>query len=64
MNEEMDKISVRYAAQLFRKSFLASAKAGRMGIPAIPLSELYGKFPSRRVFDYVIVSELPERKCE
>ncbi len=43
LNEEMDKISVKYAAQVFHDSFLASAEAGRMGIPAIPLSDLYGK---------------------
>lgn len=43
LNEEMDKISVKYAGQVFHDSFLASAEAGRMGIPAIPLSDLYGK---------------------
>jgi zeta-carotene desaturase len=43
LNEEVDKISVKYAAQVFHDSFLASAEAGRMGIPAIPLSDLYGK---------------------
>ncbi|HWZ12735.1 MAG TPA: hydroxysqualene dehydroxylase HpnE [Acidobacteriaceae bacterium] len=43
LNEEVDKISVKYAAQVFHDSFLASPEAGRMGIPAIPLSDLYGK---------------------
>lgn len=43
LNEEMGRISVRYAAQVFHESFLKSAEAGRMGIPSVPLSDLYGK---------------------
>ena len=35
-------MSVRYAALVFRESFLKSAEAGRMGVPAVPLSQLYG----------------------
>ncbi len=35
-------MSIPYAAQVFRESFLKSAEAGRMGIPAVPLSQLYG----------------------
>ncbi|MGB7555076.1 MAG: hydroxysqualene dehydroxylase HpnE [Candidatus Korobacteraceae bacterium] len=42
LNEELDRISVRYAAQVFRESFLKSAEAGRMGVPSVPLSQLYG----------------------
>lgn len=42
LNEDLDRCSVHYAAKVFRESFLLSAQAGRMGIPAIPLSELYG----------------------
>jgi squalene-associated FAD-dependent desaturase len=42
LNEDPDRISVRYAAKVFRESFLFSAEAGRMGVPRIPLSELYG----------------------
>jgi zeta-carotene desaturase len=41
LNEDLDRISVRYAVQVFRESFLKSAGAGRMGVPSIPLSELY-----------------------
>src|SRR5207248_3281364 len=32
---------VHYAAQVFRESFLKSAEAGRMGVPTVPLTELY-----------------------
>jgi squalene-associated FAD-dependent desaturase len=42
LNEDVDKVSVPYAAQVVRESFLKSATAGRMGIPTVPLSELYG----------------------
>jgi squalene-associated FAD-dependent desaturase len=41
LNEDLDRVSVRYAAQVFRESFLKSAAAGRMGLPIVPLSELY-----------------------
>ena len=42
LNEDLDRISVRYAAQVFRESFMKSAAGGRMGLPSIPLSDLYG----------------------
>ena len=42
LNEDLDRVSVPYAAQVVRESFLKSAAAGRMGIPRVPLTELYG----------------------
>jgi squalene-associated FAD-dependent desaturase len=42
LNDDLDRISMRYAALVFRDSFLKSAEAGRMGLPAVPLSQLYG----------------------
>jgi zeta-carotene desaturase len=42
LNEDLDRISARYAAQVFRESFMKSAQGGRMGVPSIPLSDLYG----------------------
>jgi zeta-carotene desaturase len=41
INEDLDRISVRYGAQVFRESFLKSAQAGRMGVPTVPLSDIY-----------------------
>ncbi|HWX56335.1 MAG TPA: hydroxysqualene dehydroxylase HpnE [Verrucomicrobiae bacterium] len=41
LNEDLDRISVPYAFQVFRESFLKSAAAGRMGLPKVPLSDLY-----------------------
>jgi squalene-associated FAD-dependent desaturase len=42
LNEELDRMSVPYAAQVVRESFLKSSTAGRMGVPTVPLTELYG----------------------
>jgi zeta-carotene desaturase len=41
LNEDLDRASVPYAAQVVRESFLKSAAAGRMGIPTVPLTDLY-----------------------
>jgi squalene-associated FAD-dependent desaturase len=51
LNEEIDLISVPYAAQVMRESFLKSPTAGRMGVPTVPLSDLYscaGEYISAR----------------
>jgi zeta-carotene desaturase len=41
LNEDLDRISVRYAAQVFRESFLKSPEGARMGVPTSPLTEMY-----------------------
>lgn len=41
LNEEIDRVSVPYAAQVIRESFLKSSLAGRMGVPTVPLTDLY-----------------------
>ncbi|HUS20108.1 MAG TPA: hydroxysqualene dehydroxylase HpnE [Terriglobales bacterium] len=41
LNEDLERTSVHYAAQVFRESFLKSARAGAMGVPTVPLSDLY-----------------------
>lgn len=43
INEDLDRISVHYGAQVFRESFLKSAEAGKMGVPTVPLSDLYSE---------------------
>jgi uncharacterized protein with NAD-binding domain and iron-sulfur cluster len=43
LNEDLDRVSVNSAALVFRESFLKSPEAGRMGVPTVPLTELYGK---------------------
>ncbi len=42
LNEDLDRVSLPSAAFVFRESFLKSAQAGRMGVPAVHLSHLYG----------------------
>jgi squalene-associated FAD-dependent desaturase len=43
LNEEPERISVHYAGRVVRETFLKSPVAGRMGVPAIPLGDLYGR---------------------
>lgn len=43
LNEDADRISLHYAGMAIREMFLRSPEAGRMGVPMIPLSELYGR---------------------
>jgi len=43
LNEHLDRMSVPYAAQVIRESFLKSAAAGRFGVPMVPLTELYNR---------------------
>lgn len=41
LNDGFDRCSVKYAGKVFHESFLRSAEAGRLGIPARPLSEFF-----------------------
>lgn len=41
LNEDLDCMSVSAAGQVIRESFLKSPVAGRMGVPTVPLTELY-----------------------
>jgi squalene-associated FAD-dependent desaturase len=41
LNEDLERMSIHYAAQVFRESFLKSAEGGRMGVPNVPLTDLY-----------------------
>jgi len=43
LNEDLDRVSVPYAALVVRESFLKSVAAGRMGLPTVPLTDLYSK---------------------
>ena len=47
LSEDLDRISVPYAAQVIRES-MKSREARRMGIPSVPLSDLY-----RAAKDYI-----------
>lgn len=41
LNDTFERCSVKYAGKVFHESFLRSAQAGRLGIPAAPLSEFF-----------------------
>jgi zeta-carotene desaturase len=49
LNEELDRIATPLGAMVLRESFLKSARGGRMGVPRVPLSELYS-----RAGDYIV----------
>ena len=67
LNESLDRMSVHYAAQVFRESFLKSAAAGRMGVPSVPLSELYGvagDYIRKRGGEVLLRSSVDSLRCE
>ena len=41
LNDNFESCSVKYAGKVFHESFLRSPQAGRLGIPAAPLSEFF-----------------------
>ncbi len=41
LNDDLDRISVHYAGKVLRDSFLSSGEAGHIGVPLLPLSEMY-----------------------
>ncbi len=41
LNDDLDRVSVHYAGKVLRDSFLSSAAAGEIGVPLLPLSEMY-----------------------
>ncbi|MBK7930158.1 MAG: FAD-dependent oxidoreductase [Bryobacterales bacterium] len=43
INEELDRMAASHAFQVFRLGFLAGGKWSAMGVPAVPLAELYGE---------------------
>src|ERR1044071_3377133 len=42
INEELDRMAAAHGFQVFRLGFLASADSYQMGVPAVPLADLYG----------------------
>jgi squalene-associated FAD-dependent desaturase len=41
LNEELDRTDARYGVDVFWKAFLSNRKGYRMGVPAVPLANLY-----------------------
>jgi len=42
LNDTFANCSTKYAGQVFHEAFLKSAEGGRLGIPRVPLGEMYG----------------------
>src|SRR5579884_2249993 len=49
VNEELDRMAASHGFQVFRLGFLASRNNYEMGVPAVPLSELYSDEAWRRI---------------
>jgi len=47
INEDLERCSTRYAFQFFRMGFLGHPRAYEMGIPTVPLRDLYGPCVAR-----------------
>ena len=45
INEELDRMAAAHGFQVFRLGFLARIDAYEMGVPAVPLGDLYGSEP-------------------
>ena len=41
LDEELDKTDARYGIDVFWKAFLSNRTGYRMGVPVVPLAELY-----------------------
>jgi zeta-carotene desaturase len=41
LNDDFERCSVKYAGKVFHESFLRSPQAGRLGIPAAPLTDFF-----------------------
>ena len=41
LNDDLDRVSVHYAGKVLRDSFLSSSQAGHIGVPLLPLSDMY-----------------------
>ena len=48
INEELDRMAAAHGFQVFRLGFLARADSYQMGVPAVPLADLYGDQAWRR----------------
>lgn len=63
INEELDRMAAIHGLQVFYLGFLASANAYEMGIPAVPLGELYSedawsRFPNVKIAHRTPVTEI------
>ena len=63
INEELDRMAAVHGLQVFYLGFLSSASAYEMGIPSVPLAELYSedswaRYPTIRIEERAAVKQL------
>src|SRR5579864_617319 len=49
VNEDLDRMAASHGLQVFRQGFLGGANSHEMGVPAVPLGELYGNDAWKRI---------------
>lgn len=49
VNEELDRMAASHGLQVFRQGFLAGANSHEMGVPAVPLGDLYSGDAWKRI---------------
>ncbi len=64
INEDLDKMAARHGLQVFWLGFLASRDSYEMGIPAVPLGELYGEAAWRALPNVRIHTRMPVERME
>jgi squalene-associated FAD-dependent desaturase len=62
INEELDRMAASHGLQVFKLGFLARKDAYQMGIPAVPLRELYSSSAWTRLGNVEIVLRTPVEK--
>jgi len=58
LNARCDQASARYGMQVFQEAFLGDRQGYVLGVPRVPLAELYEKAVARRVITNTRVTEL------
>ncbi|MBZ5606521.1 MAG: hydroxysqualene dehydroxylase HpnE, partial [Acidobacteriia bacterium] len=64
VSEELEQMAAIHGFQVFRLAFLATSDAYEMGVPAVPLGELYGEEAWRKIGNVEIRLRTPVERVE
>jgi squalene-associated FAD-dependent desaturase len=64
INEDLDRMAASHAFQVFWLGFLAKSNSYEMGIPAIPLGDLYSSDQWRKLGNVQLNSRMPVERIE
>ena len=64
VNEDLDRMAARHGLQVFWLGFLARADSYEMGVPAVPLAELYSADALRRLGNVRIHARCPVERID